>query len=67
MTMLTKPGLVVRIHDKNKDRVDVQFPSGVESLTNMLPQLKIGDYVIANDGIIIQIISEKEAEKKLKS
>lgn len=63
--MLTKPGFVIRIRGKNKEEVDVEFPDKVETMKNMLPQLKIGDYVIANDGIIIEILTEKEAAKKL--
>lgn len=64
--MLTKPGQVIRIHDHDKSKVEVQFPSGLEMVTNMLPQLKIGDYIIANDGIIIEILTERQAEKKLR-
>ena len=61
--MATIPGVITRIHGKAKDEVDVSYDDKTVTLKNMLPYIKIGDYVIANDEIIIEILTERHAKK----
>lgn len=65
--MLGKPGLVMGIHDKDKSVVDVQIDTGILKAKNMLPNIVIGDYVVVLDDVVIQIISEKQADKMMKA
>jgi hydrogenase maturation factor len=64
--MLTKPGLVVGIH-KDKSTVLVQYDTETVTAQNMLKDIKLGDYVMVLDGVIIQIIPERTADKMMKS
>ena len=61
-----KPGLVVRIHGKDHEEVDVDYGGETVKVNNMLKHIKVGDYVIVNDGLVIEILTEHEAEKRMK-
>jgi len=61
--MLNKPGLVISIQGKDKSVVEVQYESEIIKAKNMLPHLEIGDYVVVLNGIVIQILDLKDAEK----
>mgnify|MGYP003878267665 CR=1 FL=1 len=59
------PGMVVRIHGKNKEKVDVQFKDRTVTARNLIKDIRVGDFVILNDDLVIQRISEKQAEKMM--
>lgn len=60
------PGLVIGIHGRNHEIVDVQFSDKTIKARNMLKSIKVGDYVILNNDLVIEIISEHEAMKRLR-
>jgi len=60
------PGLVTDIHDHDKSVVEVKCKNETIKAQNMLSHLKLGDYVIVHNGIIIEIISEKHAEELMR-
>lgn len=62
---MTVPGLVVRVHGKDKSHVDVQFKDKTITANNIIKDLKVGDYVILEGDLVIQKLSEKQAEKLL--
>ena len=64
--MMGRPGLVVGIHDKDKSIVEVQYDTETLKVKNMLPNIKIGDYVMVLNDVVIQIITERQADKMMK-
>jgi len=62
--MLSKPGLVISVHDKDKSEVEVQCDSEVIKAHNMLSNIKVGDYVLVLNDVVIEIISERQAKLK---
>ncbi|MGV8150797.1 MAG: HypC/HybG/HupF family hydrogenase formation chaperone [Candidatus Woesearchaeota archaeon] len=62
---MSTPGLVVRLHGKDKSKVDVQFKDKTVTASNIIKDLKVGDYVVLEGDLIIQKLSEKQAEKFL--
>jgi hydrogenase maturation factor len=62
---MATPGLVVRVHGKNKDEIDVQFKDKTVTARNLIKDIKVGEYVILNDDLVIQRLSEKQAEKMM--
>ena len=63
---MTIPGLVVRVHGVNHEDVDVQFSDKIVTAKNMLKDLKVGEYVILNENLVIERLSEHEAMKRMK-
>ena len=64
---LTIPGMVVDIKGKNKEDVVVDYGFEKREVKNiMIKRLKIGDYVIVSNKMVLQIIPEKQAEAQLK-
>jgi len=45
----------------------VQYDTETVTAQNMLKDIKLGDYVMVLDGVIIQIIPERTADKMMKS
>lgn len=62
---MVTPGMVVRVHGKDKSEIDVQFKDKTVTARNLIKDIKVGDYVILNDDLVIQKLSEKQAEKLL--
>ena len=61
------PGVVVRIHGKDHEDVDVQFKDQTVSVKNhFLKHLKVGDYVTVSNDMVLQILTEHQAEKLMK-
>jgi hydrogenase maturation factor len=60
------PGLVIRVHGMNHEEVDVQFSDKVVSAKNIIKDIKIGEYVILNENLVIERLTEHEALKRLK-
>lgn len=60
---MATPGLVVRVYGKDKSKVEVQFKDKTVTAKNLMRDIKVGDYVILNEDLIIKRLSEKEAEK----
>jgi hydrogenase expression/formation protein HypC len=60
------PVEVVKINDEETALIEL---TGVQKEINiqLVPQVKIGDWVILHAGFAIEIIDEKEAEKTLDS
>ncbi len=64
---LSIPGLVVKISGKNKEDVVVDYSSEKREVKNiLLKNLKVGDYVIVSNKIVIEIVPAKKAEAQLK-
>lgn len=63
---MNEPGLVVRIHGKDHESIDVQFKDKTVTARNLFKDIKVGEYVILNDALVIQRLSEKQAEKMMK-
>lgn len=63
---MPEPGLVVRIYGKDKSEIDVQFRERTVTARNLIKDIKVGDYVILNDTLVIQRLSEKEAERMMR-
>lgn len=61
--IMSYPGIVVRVYGKDKSRIDVQFKDKVVTARNLIKDIKIGDYVILKDDLVIQRLSEREVEK----
>lgn len=65
---LSIPGLVVKISGKKKEDVTVDYGSEKREVKNiMLKNLKVGDYVIISNQMVIQRIPEKEANRQLEA
>lgn len=62
---MVTPGLVVRVHGKDKSEIDVQFKDKIMTARNLIKDIKIGDYVILNGDLVIQKLSERQAEKMM--
>ena len=63
---MATPGLVVRIHGKNHEEAEVQFKDKTVMAKNIMSDLRVGDYVILNEDLIIQRLNEHEAMKMMK-
>lgn len=59
------PGKVTKINEQRMAEIDIGGISREASL-HLLPQVKVGDYVIVHAGFAIQEIDEKEAQETLK-
>ncbi|HIH31096.1 TPA: HypC/HybG/HupF family hydrogenase formation chaperone [Candidatus Woesearchaeota archaeon] len=62
---MKEPGLVVRIHGKDHESIEVQFKDRTVTARNIIRDLKIGDYVILNEDLAIQKLTEHEALKMM--
>lgn len=62
---MATPGMVVRVHGKNREEIDVQFKDRIVTARNLIKDIKVGEYVILNDDLVIQRISEQQAEKMM--
>jgi len=62
---MATPGLVVRVHGKDKSQIEVQFKDKTITAKNLIKDIKIGDYVILNDDLVIQRLTEHQAEKMM--
>lgn len=62
---MATPGLVVRVHGKDKREIDVQFKDKTVTAKNLISDIKVGDYVILNDDLVIQKLTEHQAEKMM--
>ncbi len=62
---MATPGMVVRVHGKDKSEIDVQFKDKTVTARNLIKDIKVGEYVILNDDLVIQRISERQAEKMM--
>ncbi len=62
---MATPGMVVRVHGKNREEIDVQFKDKTVTARNLIKDIKVGEYVILNDDLVIQRISERQAEKMM--
>jgi hydrogenase maturation factor len=62
---MATPGLVVRVHGKDKGEIDVQFKDKTMTARNLIKDIKVGDYVLLNDDLVIQKLTEHQAEKMM--
>lgn len=62
---MANPGLVVRVHGKDKSQVDVQFKDKTITVNNIIKDLRVGDYVVLEGDLVIQKLTEKQAEKMM--
>ncbi len=56
---IAAPGKVIRI---DEDTATIDFNGNIVGANKGIVDVKIGDYVLVHAGLIIQVISENEAE-----
>lgn len=61
---LAIPGKIIKIEGK---KVWVQYPEEMRPVLVGNEQVKIGDYVLVQMGIVIKILSEEEASESIKA
>jgi hypothetical protein len=61
---MSKPGLVTRVHGKDHEEVDVAFGTETMTAKNMLKNIKVGDYVILNEDLVIEILHANDHRLK---
>lgn len=61
---LAIPGIIKKIEDKNFAQIDFDGVMRSASL-DMLPNAKVGDYVLVHAGFAIEKVDEAEAQKTI--
>ena len=67
---LAVPGKIISIDKSNSDFITakVSFGGAVKDISvQWLPEVKIGDYIVAHVGTAIEIINKEEAELSIKT